>query len=157
MGRLRFSTMAVAVAGCTTAAPGASTPSSKPTPAATASVATSERTPTGRTPTPRQSSPAATASASTIEPAPSDSGPATPTVTTHPIDGEPLGLALAGGDVWAGLVDQEAIVRFDPASAETTRIPSLGRNCVSMSAGAGFVWAASCEAGPLVQVDQRTH
>src|SRR5262245_36664872 len=83
--------------------------------------------------------------------------PATLGITTFPIDGQPMGIAVAGGDVWAGLLDQPAVVRLDPTTRETTRIPSIARNCVSISAGAGSIWVPACQQNPLARVDSSTN
>jgi streptogramin lyase len=82
--------------------------------------------------------------------------PVAPHFTVYPISGQPLGVALEGDAVWVGLFDQMSIARLDPAGGEASYISPVGRNCVSISGGAGYVWVPACRGAPMYRVDTQT-
>lgn len=80
-----------------------------------------------------------------------------PRFTAFAVEGQPLGVAVDGEAVWVGLFDQGALARLDPASGEVSYIRPVGRNCVSISAGAGSVWVPACQGLPMYRVDVATN
>ena len=80
-----------------------------------------------------------------------------PEITSFPVSGQPLGIAVESGAVWVAMFDIGRVTRVDPETGATTNIDSTGRNCVGMSAGAGAVWVPSCVSGPLKRIDPVTN
>jgi YVTN family beta-propeller protein len=82
--------------------------------------------------------------------------PDTGSVITTEIGAFVSDIAVGEGAVWVTTLDDDAVLRIDPATKQVVETISVGRIPSSIAIGAGFVWVTSSRDGTVIRVDPTT-